>query len=877
MSEVIGSGVIQVSADSSKLKAGIDDAKKSIASLGDANEKSSARSSRSIDNYVKRLQTQNATLGKSTREVELYKLQLKGATAQQLKAADSALKMAKSQRKSAQNMQSLKTGFIAVAAAATAAAYAVYALTGRMIEQITVYQGISEKIGDTAVSVSSLKLASDLSGVALDRVAAASVKLTSALSKTDDESKLTGAAIKALGLDFQTFKSLSPVEQIDAIAKAMAGFKNGAEKTAVAVALFGQTGAEMMPFLNDLADKGQRHTELTEQQIASTDNFNKSIIILKNNFSNLSQKLVANAIPVLSSLHSVFVDLSEDETVMAVASDHLNGALEIGIVLFQTLAVVGSEVGYVFLSVGREIGAIAAQLVALAHGDISGFKAISNAVKEDAERARKELDKFQQKIMSIGVMPEKNEKTSKPVKESPKLDTSGLVIKTNTGESGQLAKAQLDADLRNIRQSTDALISTYANAEKIMQARRAAGLVADRDYYLSKLSFINLNKEAQEKSLQAEIARLQTEKFIGKEKIENDKKIADAQAKLLKSREDAVTNIQINSIAEAAAIDKTRRAYDDATFSANNYLAAIDRQNQRDISKIGRGVDFGLQADITNKIDDKKIEATQRLDRDKTKGLITAEEYQQHLAIVEDTYAKEIALAQNKNIAIKELEGDWINGAKSALENYADQSSNVASLTENLFTKGMDGMTDSIVDFAMTGKSTFGDFAKSMIADIAKMMIKMLAMKAIKATMGMFADGGAFDGGKQAFAKGGAFDSGVTKFASGGAFTNSIVDQPTNFNMGQMGEAGPEAIMPLTRMSGGELGVRAQGVGNSVSSSIQVNVYVQQDGNSQVDAPSGMQQFGKELADFVDARIGKSTRDAQRPGGSLYNLKHGTG
>lgn len=47
-------------------------------------------------------------------------------------------------------------------------------------------------------------------------------------------------------------------------------------------------------------------------------------------------------------------------------------------------------------------------------------------------------------------------------------------------------------------------------------------------------------------------------------------------------------------------------------------------------------------------------------------------------------------------------------------------------------------------------------------------------------------------------------------FADGGAFTNSIVSQPTAFDMGLMGEAGPEAIMPLTRHGDGSLGVRAE-------------------------------------------------------------------
>lgn len=67
------------------------------------------------------------------------------------------------------------------------------------------------------------------------------------------------------------------------------------------------------------------------------------------------------------------------------------------------------------------------------------------------------------------------------------------------------------------------------------------------------------------------------------------------------------------------------------------------------------------------------------------------------------------------------------------------------------------------------------------------------------------------------FAKGGAFEADSQKFAKGGAFTNSIVDKPTLFQfakgakMGEMGEAGPEAIMPLKRGRDGSLGVQMYG------------------------------------------------------------------
>jgi hypothetical protein len=56
----------------------------------------------------------------------------------------------------------------------------------------------------------------------------------------------------------------------------------------------------------------------------------------------------------------------------------------------------------------------------------------------------------------------------------------------------------------------------------------------------------------------------------------------------------------------------------------------------------------------------------------------------------------------------------------------------------------------------------------------------------------------------------------VPAFANGGVFTNGVVSSPTLFNMGLMGEDGPEAVMPLTRV-GGKLGVRTAGDSRSSS------------------------------------------------------------
>lgn len=90
---------------------------------------------------------------------------------------------------------------------------------------------------------------------------------------------------------------------------------------------------------------------------------------------------------------------------------------------------------------------------------------------------------------------------------------------------------------------------------------------------------------------------------------------------------------------------------------------------------------------------------------------------------------------------------------------------------------------------------------------VAKSMVDAVYAAALKPVQGAL--GGLLAGGLNTVM------SGVTPFAKGG-----VVGGPTTFPLGNgrglMGEAGPEAIMPLTRGADGRLGVQASG-GQSVT------------------------------------------------------------
>jgi len=139
------------------------------------------------------------------------------------------------------------------------------------------------------------------------------------------------------------------------------------------------------------------------------------------------------------------------------------------------------------------------------------------------------------------------------------------------------------------------------------------------------------------------------------------------------------------------------------------------------------------------------------------------------------------------------------SGFKGGLAEYFDSVKTTSDAIKDVTVRAFQGMEDALTSFVTNGKLDFKSLANSIIADMARMMVQQSITKPL-ATMAMSMFG---------FANGGA-PGGVS------AWRNQVVDRPTFFAFasgGVMGEAGPEAIMPLSRGAGGRLGVDASGMG----------------------------------------------------------------
>lgn len=261
-------------------------------------------------------------------------------------------------------------------------------------------------------------------------------------------------------------------------------------------------------------------------------------------------------------------------------------------------------------------------------------------------------------------------------------------------------------------------------------------------------------------------------------------------------------------------------------------------------------------------------------------------DYAKTLTEINDSYAKQIELLReitDAQISFNDAAryqqdyrlGDGINeGAKK----YVESIGTMHNATSQLAQTGIKGVEDAIFQLTTTGTANFGAFAASILQDTARMIIQQMILRTILQAVGAIGGGGGGGGGggdmssmlaNQApylnangnaygangiipFANGGIFDSPTLfKFAKGGAMANGV-----------LGEAGPEAIMPLRRGPDGQLGVAAGGGGGGTTN---ISIAVDASGTKAQGDQGKSGALARDLAAVVDQRLIYH----KRPGGIL--------
>lgn len=239
-------------------------------------------------------------------------------------------------------------------------------------------------------------------------------------------------------------------------------------------------------------------------------------------------------------------------------------------------------------------------------------------------------------------------------------------------------------------------------------------------------------------------------------------------------------------------------------------------------------------------------------------------------------------------------------GAQEGIKAYMEENAKAGESAKQAVGDVTRSMEDALTKFVTTGKLDFKGFIDSVIAEFTRFaVVRPLIDSLMNAGAGSFI-ANLFGGGAGGYsgmsntnsnagtstsikwARGGvASPAGVHTFARGGAFTNQIMSHPKRFAfaggaaLGLMGEAGPEAVMPLQRDSRGRLGVVAasgggSGGGGGGGGGVTVNVMTQQ--GQSADVQRRQDSKGNTTIDVLIRQIQDvMAGDVAAGSGSLYS------
>lgn len=317
--------------------------------------------------------------------------------------------------------------------------------------------------------------------------------------------------------------------------------------------------------------------------------------------------------------------------------------------------------------------------------------------------------------------------------------------------------------------------------------------------------------------------------------------LADVEAKLANDLlQISLSDLQVNE----RIVEEAR-----AHFNAEQSRLQIEQQLQTLQENIAAQVDRAKLAtgEITqeqfnqNELERRRVQ----LQRELLPLLLAEKKTDEEIAEIIEAILKGVKAGQKET-----------KGFKQGLRDLIDEAVDLNKQLGEFGVQAIDNFADTFADFVATGKAGFREFANSVLQDLSR----IFARAAFFQTLEMLFPGLGKVAKVTESAKGNVIAKNkIVPYAMGG-----IVNKPTLFPMangaGLMGEAGPEAIMPLRRGRNGKLGVQASGsgIGN-------ITVNVDASGSSVEGDQDRAGELGKMLGAAVQAELVKQ----KRPGGLL--------
>ena len=316
----------------------------------------------------------------------------------------------------------------------------------------------------------------------------------------------------------------------------------------------------------------------------------------------------------------------------------------------------------------------------------------------------------------------------------------------------------------------------------------------------------------------------------------------------------------------AALIDQRKIREQLAAYEANlaDANASSRASNQAELTGYGQGSRMRERMQEMLRIREEFQHKNVDLQRQFQAGDISEDLFRQELELNKRYLDERLRDQEGYYAASDAQRSNWAAGMREGFANWADTASDYASQSADLVNNSMSGLVGNISEALAGNKVDWEDWSKSVLASMQKIILNAMIVNSLQSSMGSSGLFGGLFGGSGAVGGGGSTPSGAYNSAAsnlqlnakGGTYasaslsahSNSIVRSPTYFafakGAGLMGEAGPEAIMPLTRSADGSLGVRVTGAKTTPAGSgaVHITQHINVSGNGDTALNQAMEQ-----------------------------------
>lgn len=536
MSNVVGSLRVLLGLDAAEFVSGVSKAEAASAKLTEQQKRNAA----GIDKQIAAMKRANETLGMSANQATLFRLAQRGATDEQLASAKAALGQAEA-------FETLSKAGAIIGAAVISAGVGLVAMVKSSIDAADHLNDLSKKTGIAVETLGGIGYAAEQAGGDLNSVAGAIGKLNKTIVEAAGGNEKAIETFEAMGIAIKGIDgNLRPVEQVlSDVAEKFSQYEDTPERAALALKLFGKSGADIIPLLVDGSDKlreniayYKQHSGVTADLAAKSDEFNDALSKLGLLFKATGNSLATSLLPQLQSALDILVRLKERTYS---AGDAFSD-------FFHKVAENAQSTAASLLPIGLLFGKITRQIESARGKPLS----IDIAAPDSRELAR-----FAENAKDIGYVTPKA-KIRAPVIEDPDK-------KKQRDTRVQELKKTLDGQIKLIQGFAKDQAEAYQFANQYAQGRYNEGLISQREFFADQQVLRDAALKAQVTAIDKEIAlqRDAATKLKGPDRIDAENKVAEAIAKRGQAVEKARQDQILAEQQQREALEQTQRKYDE--------------------------------------------------------------------------------------------------------------------------------------------------------------------------------------------------------------------------------------------------------------------------------------------------------------------------